>query len=154
MTMVDPIIRGLFVAASDGWPPTVRGRVAPFFFCFCASAAVPAHSEIMTTAIIDLIMPTFFWFAAMKPRPLRYELTWPRHTRLPQPTHPLASYCERFQEHHWQPAQLQWSLALPRSKAIQYSASECFHEMSCPRLENQARRRSSTSRRVQLGLAC
>src|SRR6185503_7796348 len=55
MTAVDPMIRG-FAGFAGEVAPALRGLTAGFFFCFCASAAVPAQSKITMTVISDLIL--------------------------------------------------------------------------------------------------
>jgi len=59
ITTVAPMMRGLVGVAAGGWRLADCERDGVVFLRFCASAAVPAQSEMTMRAISDLIAEPF-----------------------------------------------------------------------------------------------
>src|SRR5437867_6343018 len=59
MITVAPMMRGLVGVAAGGWRLAVCDRGGVVFLRFCASAAVPAQSEMTIRVISDLIAEPF-----------------------------------------------------------------------------------------------
>src|SRR5712691_2236524 len=87
MTTVEPMMRGLVGVAAVGWRLAVCERDGVVFLRFCASAAVPAQSEMTMRVTSDLIPKPLFAIQGVRDPQTEGQATSTgitrQHSRLP-----------------------------------------------------------------------